>query len=349
MSGALLFPDRLVSANAFENNISWKELLDYARWSPSPHNIQPWKIRIFSVTEAELCYVPERLIPLTDQGNTFMTIGMGIFIENMRIAAEGHGLHLAFSWYGSAMKSGEATQTAFGKLLLTPRSNATPAFDKTLILQRKTSRLNYQPCPIKETTLAVLEALVQRQEHRFFSSSRERDVRAIVQLNSATLFRDLNNEQVRSELDKWLRYTDKEATAKKDGLWYHCMRFPGKLMRNFFHHHKAYSHGLIKKVINKYYTHSMDDTKTIGWISGDISSPEACLHAGKMLAQLWLEMTKQNVYMHPFGSVITNAESHAQLKDLLHCPDNTWFLFRMGYSKTPPASCRLETEELIIS
>ena len=35
----------------------WTELLDYARWSPSPHNVQPWRLRVLSATEARLYQV----------------------------------------------------------------------------------------------------------------------------------------------------------------------------------------------------------------------------------------------------------------------------------------------------
>ena len=44
----------------------WAELVDYARWSPSPHNVQPWKLRVLSDTEARLYYDPARLLRHTD-------------------------------------------------------------------------------------------------------------------------------------------------------------------------------------------------------------------------------------------------------------------------------------------
>ena len=59
----------------------WHTLLEDARWTPSPHNIQPWRVAVVSAREATLRYDPARLIPDTDPTGQFTTIGFGIFLE----------------------------------------------------------------------------------------------------------------------------------------------------------------------------------------------------------------------------------------------------------------------------
>jgi len=58
----------------------WAELLETARWAPSPHNIQTWKLRALTDDEAELAYDPARTLPATDPGGAFIRVGLGVFV-----------------------------------------------------------------------------------------------------------------------------------------------------------------------------------------------------------------------------------------------------------------------------
>src|SRR4051812_3262372 len=70
----------------------WREAAAYARWAPSPHNIQPWLLRIVSPTHAELLYHPDRLLPTLDPTSAFTMMGLTMFAEYLSIAVAPHGL-----------------------------------------------------------------------------------------------------------------------------------------------------------------------------------------------------------------------------------------------------------------
>jgi len=53
----------------------WSDLLEVARWAPSPHNVQPWRARIQSADEAELLDDPARLLPQTDRAGASASSG----------------------------------------------------------------------------------------------------------------------------------------------------------------------------------------------------------------------------------------------------------------------------------
>src|SRR2546423_15372818 len=72
----------------------WNDLVEVARWTPSPHNMQPWKLHVISATESELLYDPARLLPETDSDGAFMTVALGMFVETLAIAAHAHGREL---------------------------------------------------------------------------------------------------------------------------------------------------------------------------------------------------------------------------------------------------------------
>src|SRR4029450_13662973 len=72
----------------------WPEIVDDARWAPSPHNTQPWLVRPLSTEAAELYAVRERLLPVEDPDGRFATAALGIFLEALEIAAARLGLTL---------------------------------------------------------------------------------------------------------------------------------------------------------------------------------------------------------------------------------------------------------------
>ena len=71
---------------------------------------------------------------------------------------------------------------------------------------------------------------------------------------------------------------------------------------------------------------------------------------GRMLTRMWLTLTANGVYLHPFGSVITNRRANARLRERIGVDDANevpWLLVRLGRSAEPPRSLRLETDALL--
>src|SRR5215470_6482030 len=96
-TGGLFFPfSKLFGKNILQNQgeETWAGLVDYARWCPSPHNVQPWKLKPVSKTEAHLYYDPQRIPAVVDDKASFTTTGMGMFIECLNITAANQGMKL---------------------------------------------------------------------------------------------------------------------------------------------------------------------------------------------------------------------------------------------------------------
>ena len=85
----------------------WTDLLETAVHTPSPHNVQPWRIKILNETEADLFIDSARTLPKEDLTGSFIILTMGMFIEALRILAANKGFHLKYSnyhdpsWYAS--------------------------------------------------------------------------------------------------------------------------------------------------------------------------------------------------------------------------------------------------------
>lgn len=66
----------------------WTDLLSTAVHAPSPHNVQPWRVRILDENEADLFIDSNRTLPREDLTGSFIILTMGMFIE-ARLATEG--------------------------------------------------------------------------------------------------------------------------------------------------------------------------------------------------------------------------------------------------------------------
>ena len=66
--------------------------LSYAILAPNPHNMQPWMVQLDGDDGFTLLYDLDRMLPETDPFNRQIVIGLGCFLEIMRMAAAAEGL-----------------------------------------------------------------------------------------------------------------------------------------------------------------------------------------------------------------------------------------------------------------
>lgn len=330
---------------------SWIELVEYARWCPSIHNLQPHKIKIISDTEAELYYDHTRLLPVGDPNGIFVTVAMGIFVEHLSIAAGSYGSKVLITEVFDPITTNATKQTLFAQLKLMPTTEK-EELDRELIIKRRTSRLHYNGKPLKQDALAKIKNQVEKLEHEFFFSSDPDLIDFVIDLNQQALFSDLESKAEREELNNLFRYSKEEAEVKKDGLWANCMGFSGSLMKSVFNHHERWGKGLRKKTLKNYYKHSFKETTTICWFGSEFNNTNDWLQAGRMFARNWLLITKEGAYIHPFGSLITNINANKKINEKFTQPKGSkkiWMIFRTGYSDEPARSYRLNTDEIIIT
>jgi nitroreductase len=327
----------------------WPQLVRDARLSPSPHNTQPWLISVVSADEAAL-YVPtERTLPHTDASGAFMTAGLGIFVEALDVAAAPLGLEVQAECLFPKLGADSEELPLFARLHLVERT-AVPRFRLELLEQRRTARGAYDGRPADADALAALEALAKEAGHRANFTSRPELVDWIVALNAETVFYDLADDEIREEIGRWVRTTEREARQARDGFSPRCLGFPGVLVNLFFFHHGLFSSRPVRAILRRVFLHSTRGTKTVGWIQGPWSTPEEWYEAGRMFMRFWLELTRHGLYLQPYGSVITNPTAHALMTDKLDVDASqgeVWLLLRLGYCPPPPRSLRRAPEEVV--
>src|SRR5690348_6530538 len=212
----------------------WQRIAPYAQRCPSPHNTQPFRLRIVDERTAELVFLPRRGLPTADPLGRFTWLTAGIFAEICSIAAHGQGFELTTAWDHRPMYAGGDTETpqVLARMTLSEPIAKIADIDPRLILDRHTSRLPYDGSTVPPEVIAQLKAEAARLGHRFETRTDREAIRWVVELNKQALFHDLDNDPLRTELTKWLRYDRREEDLMRDGLSARCLTFSPRLFRS---------------------------------------------------------------------------------------------------------------------
>src|SRR5436309_8474950 len=119
----------------------WTTLLETAIHAPSPHNVQPWRVRVISDSEADLFIDKERTLPKEDVTGSFIILTMGMFIEALALLADNRGLRLHHSLHQDpsrytpeAIAATRETMLPFARLRLAPDGAASSSYPGDLFL-----------------------------------------------------------------------------------------------------------------------------------------------------------------------------------------------------------------------
>jgi len=331
----------------------WTDLLTTAVHAPSPHNVQPWRIRIVSDSEADLFIDSSRTLPKEDPTGSFIILTMGMFIEALRLLAANKGFTLLHenyhepSWYAAEiLNTTQHTFFPFARLRLTP---ATPEkFDPSLFLKRRTSRISLKPDPIPDVVIDHLKSIATEWKQRFEVITDRESIEQVLQKNSDALFEDLNNPAYHDEIVEWFRFTDGSSKRTRDGLDYRCMNTSRSAFWLSARLPQLLKLPVTKSVLEKVYRSQLGVVPTIGILSGEFWAPEKAFATGSFLLRFWLETAKHDLYIHPYGNLVTNKKAADWLLAESGISD-IWLIFKIGYSEEPPKSYRRSVEEILIA
>jgi hypothetical protein len=321
----------------------WQELLEHARWAPSPHNGQQWLLEVVSAEHARLLCDPARMVPAIDPAGAFSMVGMGAFVETLAVVARAGGHDIEVTGIQPPPGAGAREPAAVAELWL--RDGGRDHLSIDLVHRRRTSRIRFDGRPVGRPVIERLESACAPFGHRIETSSDPELVRWLLDLDATYLLRDLRVAPAREELAHWLRYSGRAAAASGDGFSPEAMDIPGWMLRLLTRAGPLYGLRPVEALVRKLHRDSVRGTATVAWLAGPFETAEDWLSAGRALCRTWLEITADGIYLQPLGSVIDEALLHDRLN-----PDrrgSVWMAVRMGTGPEPARSHRLPAERLL--
>ncbi len=283
------------------------------------------------------------MLPDEDTTGHFLRCAMGMFLESLRIVSANASLALRYTLIEEDVPG---PFIRFAQLEL-KESSEPSQYPDSLFQTRKTSRLPSNGARIDPKLTALLKQLSAQYGHSYYQLDNPALIEAIILENIRAVFHDLNIGAYHREIVKWFRYTDEEAQAKADGLDYRCMRILPIQLRLMRQLPQIMSWPLTRGLIRWAYRQQLGKVSQIGVIGGSFFKDAAAVSAGVFLMQFWLELSRQKLFIHPFGNLVTNPQAKARVRELTSI-DDIWLVFRIGYTEEPPQSFRRPLNEVLI-
>ena len=279
---------------------------------------------------------------------------MGIFVEALKILAAPRGFRLddelfhAPDWFASAIL--EAKQDAlipFARLNLIGSRVVESEYGEDLFFKRCTSRLHLRDEQVPAETIESLVKIAISWNQKFAVITEPEKIERLMKLNTAALFEDLNTAEYHDEIVEWFRYSDKQSKTHLDGLDYRSMNVSRLNLWLSAKMPWLLRLPVANQVLAKVYRAQTGRIPTLGIISGGFWKPSDAVEAGKFLMRFWLETAAHNVYIHPFGNLVTNRKAAKAVEFETGILD-IWLVFKIGFSDEPPKSRRLPVEKILV-
>ncbi len=138
-----------------------RRALSYALLAPNPHNRQPWLVDLREDGVVTLHVDTAKLLPHTDPFNRQITIGLGCFLELMRMAASHDGQRVTITLFPQGEDAAGLDDRPVARAVFTADAGVTPdpLFAHTLA-RRSTKEPFDLTRPLPDTTLAALQSAV---------------------------------------------------------------------------------------------------------------------------------------------------------------------------------------------
>ena len=298
--------------------------------APSGHNSQPWWFRKDNET---ICITPDfsRSLPIVDSNNRELFISQGCAAQNAIISAKFYGYNSSFD-----IDVMHKPCTIKIKLQEGEKTEDTELFSS--INFRQTTRNLYNDTPIPKEDLILLKhsAIEPGIDIRFFIGPVEIEKLTpyIVEANAIQFI----NSDFKNELMQWIRFSEKEALQKGDGLYTGCSGLPsigrpaGSIVLKYFVTAKSEEKRLLKQ---------LDRTATLAMFTAKKNDIEHWIRLGMGFQRFALTATMLNIkqaHVNMPCQVQSVKEKMMNEQSL----DRTipQLLIRLGYAKAMPYSLR---------
>jgi nitroreductase len=316
-----------------------KRALAIARFAPSAHNTQPWRVS----REGDRLVIgvdPRRHLAHSDPLARDLHLALGGFVEAITLALAAEGV---------AAAAVDPPAGAFAALEHAG-SRGRDAGPISLLRRRQTSRLAYSPRPLEAAAVDALAAAARAHGISLHAAARGTAERAKLDawFFAATRESWLDARAV-AELRAWMRLDPEGARAPEDGLSTHCLGLGtadgigASLAVRAWPWRAAGAVFLAPLLAERLAASEARDVAEAPFLGLLVADRAGAAAAGAGLLRVWLAATELGLAIHPI-SVLIDRRGWEVARHLGVPADRVMFAFRLGRSAPPPRSGRLPVE-----
>jgi len=322
--------------------------LAYAILAPNPHNLQPWKVRLEGDDALTLFYNTQKSLPATDPLMRQLTIGLGAFLELLRMAAAARGSALRERLFpeGEPQPVLDDRPIARVQFVRAPGLAVSPLFAH--VLKRRTVREQFRDEPVPQAELDELARTeLGAPQLRFAASSAPDRVAELKDLSQASWLIEHRTRASFQESVDVTRIGAREIAANPDGISLDggMMEF-GRITRLVTRAGMGTPGSFAHNASETFYSGLIATSRAFGWLVSADNSRRTQLASGAAWLRLHLAATRAGLAMHPLSQALQEfpemRPEYERAHRLLNAPlpARVQGLFRFGYAAAPPPAPR---------
>jgi hypothetical protein len=331
-----------------------RRALSYALLAPNPHNRQPWRVDLREAGVATLHVDTERLLPHTDPFSRQITIGLGCFLELMRIAASHDGQRVTITPFPEGFDDTALDARPVARAVFTADATVTPDPLFAFVLARRSNKEPYDTA--RKVPQAAVEALgvSVTQGSRFGATLAVDRIALLRDLTHEALVTEFTTARTMQESVDLFRIGAREVDANPDGLdfsgpMFEVMGATGLFSREASADPTSFASRSALTIVEATAKSAMGYV----WLTTPGNSRPEQLAAGADWLRLNLAVTGEGLGMQPMSQALQEfpemAEHYARAHGLLAPEGGTvQMLGRVGYGPEVGQSPRWPVEAIIL-
>jgi hypothetical protein len=195
-----------------------RKALSFALLAPNPHNRQPWLVDLVGEDQVVLYADLQRLLPHTDPYSRQITLGLGGFLELMRMAAAEDGYRVALTLFPEGENPAALDQRPIARAVFRADPGIQPDPLFAHVIARRSLKEPYDTArPVPADVLPVIAASATAGA-RFGGSVAKDDIEQFRRLTREALRIELETPRTYKESVDLFRIGHREVDANPDGI-----------------------------------------------------------------------------------------------------------------------------------
>lgn len=313
-------------------------LVKYAAKAPSSHNTQPW---VFKKGPDSILIRPDlsRQLPVVDPDNHALYISLGCAVENLLIASQqfGYDTRPVYSQGENGMevsiRIGEVNGVKKPELFM-------------FIYNRQVTKTAYSSIPLSKVVLAELMDIPMGPGVHLQLIEKGPESEKLLPLVIEGSNLQFGNNAFVDELVAWIRFSEKEAMRRADGISNASMGFPsaGRALGGF----------IMKNLVSakseaKRWEKLMNYSGGFALFSVSENTPKNWINLGRSFQRFGLETTSLGLKHAHMNMPLEEISVRERVIETFALGDkHPLLLLRLGYAKPAPYSFRRNLHEMIV-
>lgn len=305
------------------------DVLYYGSFAANSHNMQSWKTELnIDDRQITVSIDPERTLEHTDPEYREMYISLGCYIQSICFSFDAYGYDTEVEYPTPSSGSNQTAAISF-----TRRENAEIKSEQIETIKRRhTDKSAYSKDEIDDS---ILDDLLKNNIgiYCYKTGSEEFEYIKIGTLEAITAQAAAQSEYMQ-ELNKWMRFSDKEVESKKDGISAEMIGLKGIIKALYYlttNHNSAEKDAFADQGISTA-QNQLENCGTFFVITGGDTVID-WIEAGRKTQEFWYRCVENNIAVQPLSAMLETAPYSKEIKDKLGVTQNVQMILRCGYVK----------------